>query len=243
MAQRECSSPGSTFRHSPDSEGNVSAAITSSIDPEHSSPANRSKFLTYRILRDLPFDGEQCGSDKVKRVLQASFTKPGIFDFHAQISTNLNILYLGSSVGTQFVRSLQKAAMSVEREVVRNAWNIWNENTHVSLTPHGGTISGLRVTGFLLNRTRDKLRNMAPNAGGGWLTYDVRELKRMVHQWRNVETIENNWGNPTSPCEINGDNNINSTNATSERFYPCEQKNFDVVVHQLAVRVLGLAWR
>ena len=128
--------------------------------------------------------------------------------------------------------------MPVDREVIRYAWGHFHENTHASLTPDNGTISGLRVTGFLLNKSKDKPRHMAPQGGGGWLTHDVREMKRKAHQWRHVKAIDGGKGQPTSPCEINSNTNtlINSTNTTSEaRVYPCEQKNFDVMVHQLAV--------
>jgi hypothetical protein len=206
-----------------------------------SRPTNRSKFLTYKILRGLPFYGEQCGSEN--RVFHKSFTNPGVLDFHTQIKTNLNILYIGSSVGTQFAQALQEAAMPVDREVIRYAWGHYHENTYVSLTPDNGTIFGLRVTGLFLHNAKDVPRKMAPMGGGGWLTHDVREMKRMAHQWRHVEAIDTGKGQPTSPCEINTSSNkntlINSTNITSETrmVYPCEQKNFDVVVHQLAVRL------
>jgi hypothetical protein len=72
--------------------------------------------------------------------------------------------------------------MPVDREVIRYAWGHFHENTHASLTPDNGTISGLRVTGFLLNKSKDKPRHMAPQGGGGWLTHDVREMKRKAHQ-------------------------------------------------------------
>ena len=245
------SAPSDTPSTSLSPSGSPSDAPTVSVSPSESPmpsdtnlappgrPTNRSKFLTYKILRGLPFYGEQCGSEN--RVFHKSFTNPGVLDFHTQIKTNLNILYIGSSVGTQFVQALQEAVMPVDREVIRYAWGHYHENTHVSLTPDNGTIFGLRVTGLFLHKTKDKPRNMAPMGGGGWLTHDVREMKRMAHQWRHVEAIDGGNGQPTSPCEINSNKNtlINSTNITSETrmVYPCEQKNFDVVVHQLAVRL------
>jgi hypothetical protein len=181
-------------------------------------------------------------------VLDESFKKPGILDFHTQVDTNLDILYVGSSVAMQFSQSFQDATQSIKRQVIRYAmrnirfeWKGMHENTHVSLTKGGGTVAGLRTTGLLLNNNRDKARFVAPRAGGGWFTSDVRELKRMVHKWMKVETLIG-CNLSSSPCEQS--HNVKkdpAINATSDTLYSCKEKNFDVVVHQLPVRIVALS--
>uniref|UniRef100_A0A7S2UQD4 Uncharacterized protein n=2 Tax=Attheya septentrionalis TaxID=420275 RepID=A0A7S2UQD4_9STRA len=208
------------------------------------------KFITFKVLRDLPFHGvvghDPYVCDIKNRAFHNSFTRPGVLDFHTRVKTNLNILYIGSSIGHQFARAFQEAAMSIDREVIRYAWWVrrQHENTHVALTPDNGTISGLRVTGLFTNMSKDVPKTMAPAGGGGWLTYDIREMKRMVHQWRPVKAIDTAWGKSTSPCEIetpannfshvNGTRNMTSS-AAKVNAYSCKQKDFDVVVHQLPV--------
>lgn len=192
------------------------------------------KFITYRIFQGLNLtEIETTVCDN--RGFHESLSKPGILDFHAQIKTNLNILYVGSSVGNQFTRSLSRAVMRTDRQIIRWSWNRGNENTQISLTPDGGTVAGIRVTGLFLKRGKDNKRSMAPQGGGGWLSHDVREMKRLVHQWRQVEPIDTGYGEPTSPCEVETKNANVTTNVTTGNPYPCEEKNFDIVVHQLPV--------
>jgi len=204
------------------------------------------KFLNYKIIKSasLPYKvkAPKCmdGVHNGIRVFDESFKEPGILDFDTQIETNLNILYVGSSIGDQLAQSLQGSSQTVKREVIRYAWKWYHENTHISLTSRGGTVSGLRVTGLMSNKNRDSPSNMAPMPGGGWLTYDVRELKRMVNQWQKIVSISGSSGQPTSPCEVLANKNIttNST-ASAESDFSCAQKNFDSVIHQFPVEWLG----
>ena len=207
----------------------------------------KKKFISFKILRNFPFNfgyGDldmKCLSGCVgadRETFQAG-KQPGVLDFNTQIRTNLNILYVGSSVGVQFAQGFEEASAPVARQVIRYAYGWWQENTFSSLTPDNGTISGIRVTGLFLKKTKDSSRYLSPHGGGGWLSYDVRELKRLAHQWRVIKSINTAFGEPTSPCEVNGDKNVTApallVNETVD--YPCEQKNFDVVVYQPAVRM------
>ena len=223
--------------------------------PRMNHPNNKDQFISYRILQNLTYHhgkSPDCRSSVYSRTFHPYLhQRSGILDFHTHIQTNLNILYVGSSVGMQFVEALQQATVSYNNsEIIRYSWGNYHENTIVSQTPHKGTVSGLRVTGLFLNKSRDKGKWVAPSGGGGWLTYDVREMKRLVHTWRHVESIDTAWGEATSPCETTLQTTTTNVEATNrgaanatddgnvtnrEQEYPCEEKDFDVVVHQLPV--------
>ena len=206
------------------------------------------KFISFKILRSFPFNFgykdlgfsvTYAGCTGPSRAIFQASTQTGVIDFNTQIKTNLNILYIGSSIGHQFAQGFEEASAPVDRQIVRYAYGNWQENTFSSLTPDNGTISGLRITGLFLNKMKDRLKNVSPHGGGGWLSYDVREMKRLAHSWRNITPINTAFGNRTSPCEIdNGNKNSNGValllNETID--YPCEQKDFDVVVYQPPVR-------
>ena len=225
---------------------------TFSIEKVQEDDASNKTFMTHELIhRDLPFDASSgkydnpataCGSSN--RIILKPFQDPGIFDFRTKVKTNLNILFIGSSVGHQFFKSFEKSANVVKSEVIRYSWGWYHTNTQISLTPDGGTIGVLRVTGMFSRGLKDKPRKMAPQGGGGWLGHDVRELRRMVNEWRPVESISTAWGAVTSPCEVkesNGTHFFNSTaNATSEIIYSCEEKNFDIAVLQIAVSFFDL---
>jgi len=95
------------------------------------------------------------------------------------------------------------------------------------------------VTGLMLEQRRNDRRGVAPNAGGGWLEYDVREMKRLMNHWRPVEAIVSGYGEGTSPCENNTSDSPNPATRSNETnsTYSCEQTDFDVVVHQFAVSI------
>ena len=225
---------------------------TFSIEKVQEDDASNKTFMTHELIhRDLPFDASSgkydnpataCGSSN--RIILKPFQDPGIFDFRTKVKTNLNILFIGSSVGHQFFKSFENSANVVKNEVIRYSWGWYHRNTEISLTPDGGTIGVLRVTGMFSRGLKDKPRKMAPIGGGGWLGHDVRELRRMVNEWRPVESISTAWGAVTSPCEVkesNGTHFFNSTaNATSEIIYSCEEKNFDIAVLQIAVSFFDL---
>lgn len=204
------------------------------ISEAKSAKKNR-KFISYQILKNLTYHHGKladCRMRGVRTFHPYLHERSGMLDFHTHIKTNLNMLYIGSSIGKQFFEALQSATISYDEnstEVIRHSWGEYHENTFISQTPDGGTLSSLRVTGLFLNKERDNKRHVAPNAGGGWLSYDVREMKRLVHTWRHVESISSAYGNQTSPCETSPGIDVDSGRAD----YPCEEKDFDVVVHQL----------
>ena len=234
-------------------------------DPPPDSDSNKFIITKKFIHRDLPFNASSgiyndpattCGRERTRIVLKP-FKDPGIFDFHTTVQTNLNILFVGSSIGVQFFTSFEKSANIVKSEVIRYGQGIrYRSNTQISLTPNGGTVGVLRVTGMFSMKNKDERQKMAPSAGGGWLTHDVRELRRMVNEWRPLESINSGFETATSPCEVevevevknsNVTHSLNSTNSASTAssnsnatskdkiIYSCEEKSFDIVVHQIAV--------
>ena len=210
----------------------------------------RKQLMTHEFIhRELPFDvssgkydpASRCSvsTRRIPRIVLKPFQDPGLFDFHTKVKTNLNILFIGSSVGHQFFKSFEKSANVVKSEVIRYSYGWYHTNTQISLTPDGGTIGVLRVTGMFSRGLKDRPRKMAPRAGGGWLGHDVRELRRMVNEWRPVESISTAFGAVTSPCEFktsNGTHFFNSTaNTTSKIIHSCKEKSFDIAVLQIAV--------
>ena len=207
---------------------------------ESSSTKRNKKFISYELVKDLPFRKVydvvgQCDGDDF--MLPEPFQAPGLLDFSTLIDTNLNILYVGDSVGMQFTQILQEATHPIKREVIRYSYCCFHENSYMALTPSGGTVAGVRVTGLMTNKTRDKIRWCPPTGGGGWQSRDIREMKRLVHHWRPTKTIDNILSLGQSPCEegeVQAKVNENATFPSKEE-YPCEEQGFDVVVHQFAV--------
>ena len=191
------------------------------------------KFISYKLVKDLPFlnvyDPLVCSN----HIFTEPFKEPGIMDFHMSIDTNLNIMFVGDSVSTQFAQLLQEATHPIKRQTIRYAWGNMHEGSHIAATPANGTVASIRVTGLMLHKTRDKARWMAPNGGGGWNASDIREMKRLIHQWRPVHTNVGMF-RKESFCERQQESvNMSYTSSTDE--YSCEQNDFDVVVHQFSV--------
>jgi len=211
------------------------------------------KFMTHEVIRrDFRFEPSTGTYDNLGavgdggvgicngRFVSKPFRNSGVFDFYSKVKTNLNIVFIGSSIGHQFFRGFEKSSNIVKNEIIRYAWGHYHTNTEISLTPDGGRIGVLRVTGMFSKKNRNKSRKMAPSGGGGWLDHDIRELRRMANEWRTYESIDGAHGGPTSPCEAKTKTNsthfFNHTiNAFSEYFYSCEEKNFDIAVVQVAV--------
>ena len=162
-------------------------------------------------------------------MLSEPFQAPGLFDFSTLIDTNLNILYVGDSVGMQFSQILQEATHPINRETIRYSYGNVHENTHIALTPSGGTVAGTRVTGLMTNKSRDRARWLPNKGGGGWQT------KRLIRHWRPTETIYHVYNLGRSPCEKGDVEGAENATFPSKEEYPCEEKDFDVVVHQFAV--------
>ena len=210
------------------------------------------KFITYKLIRNLPFNfgygdikmfthyGSPCsGPDRGK--FQAG-ALPGVLDFNTQIKTNLNIIYVGSSIAHQFAQGFEEACTPVKRQVTRFASNKrgwYQENVVSSLTPYNGTMSCLRITGLFLKNGMEKFHSLAPNGGGGWLSSDVRQLKQLAHQWRKVNSTNSALRNIPTACErdhgADDKNNavpVQLNGTIDNQQEECEEKNFDVVVYQ-----------
>mmetsp|Transcript_25523 Transcript_25523/g.58883 ORF Transcript_25523/g.58883 Transcript_25523/m.58883 type:complete len:291 (+) Transcript_25523:119-991(+) len=199
---------------------------------------NMTKYITYEVVKGLQYrakyDPAYMGKCFAKdRVFHNSFQKKGVLDFHTLIETNLNILFVGDSVGLQFAHAFQEAAQPSEFEVIRYQKGK-RANSDVALVKGGGTISDLRISGMMSHKNEGKIEYMAPGKGGGWFEHDVIELKRISHTWRQVKSLKKEQVE-ISPCKISLPKHI-SADATAKSSNQCKQKDFDVVVHQLPVR-------
>jgi len=244
-----------------DEDTNSSIATTTSTDTsaingttykppplEESSTERDKKFISYKIVKDLPlravYDvvGEACNAEK-GFMLSEPFQAPGLLDFSTLIDTNLNILYVGDSVAQQFAQVLQEATHPIKRETIRYTYGNVHESTHIALTPSGGTVAGTRVTGPMINITRDEYKWFYPQGGGGWHSRDIREMKRLIRHWRPTETIFHVYNLGRSPCEKGDVEGAENATFPSKEEYPCEEQDFDVVVHQFAVSRLFVIFR
>ena len=205
------------------------------------------KFLSYQILRNYPFnqtyveDYTRCDGNERALLNDTFFMQPGMLDFNTLVDTNLNILYVGSSVGMQFAQGFQEATKSVKRQVIRNArrnirfeWKGYHENTHISQTVDGGTVGALRTTGLLLTESKGRTNKVAPRRGGGWIESDARELKRLAHTWRHVDSLMG-YEQSRSSCENPELLDSRRNNTTVDTSDQCEEENLDVIVHQIPV--------
>jgi hypothetical protein len=155
-------------------------------------PAAQGKFITFELIQNdeeynYTFDPIKlrCRKDTAARTPLPIPSEVGVTDFRTRVQTNLNILYLGDSVGTQFAQSFQDAAGAKHAQTIRYAWGP-HKLSHIARVKGGGTVAGLRVTGFFLKKWMNALRRVAPYPGGGWLEYDVTEMKRLLHHWRKI---------------------------------------------------------
>jgi len=144
----------------------------------------------------------------------------------------------------QLSQGFQEATHSAKREVVRYAmrnirfdWKGMHENTHISQTVDGGTVGALRLTGLFEEKGRDYVHDVAPRQGGGWFSSDAREMKRMVHTWKELNSLVG-YAPSNSTCEVEVKNDELVQNGTSESITTCDQKNFDVLVYQIPVRLM-----
>ena len=201
------------------------------------------KFLSYQILRNFPFnqtyveDYTRCDGNDRALLNDTFFMQPGMLDFNTLVDTNLNILYVGSSVGMQFAQGFQEATKAIKRQVIRYAsrsWKGYHENTYISQTVDGGTVGALRITGLLLTESKGRTNQVAPREGGGWIESDARELKRLAHTWRHVDTLMG-YDQSRSSCENPELLDSRRNNTTVDTSDQCEEENLDVIVHQIPV--------
>jgi hypothetical protein len=220
---------------------------TNILSPLKESITKRNKtFISYELVKDLPLQLVydvigKCDSDNF--MLPEPFQAPGLLDFSTLIDTNLNILYVGDSVSMQFAQILQEATHPINRETIRYSYGDTHENTYIALTPSGGTVAATRVTGLMTNKSRDKYKWLPPKGGGGWQTRDIREMKRLIRHWRPTETINHVYHRGRSPCEEGDVQGAENATFPSKEEYPCEEQDFDVVVHQFAVSRLFVIFR
>lgn len=224
------------------------------------------KFITYELIQNdeeynYTFDPMKLRCKReVRRAPLPIPSEVGVTDFRTRVKTNLNILYMGDSVGTQFVQSFQDAAGAKHTQTIRYAWGL-HKLSHIARVEGGGKVAGLRVTGFFLEEWMNVIWRVAPSPGGGWLENDVRELKRLVHQWRKIVPLKNavdfhqqnyqgeedyytytesdSMDKNTDVVEDVHDQKLSPTSSvsSSDSNSTCsccqhDEKNFDVVVHQ-----------
>mmetsp|Transcript_3185 Transcript_3185/g.4904 ORF Transcript_3185/g.4904 Transcript_3185/m.4904 type:complete len:542 (-) Transcript_3185:80-1705(-) len=253
IAQTNRLNNGVNKDHDTSTTSNSSTAIRPPLVEESANKRNK-KFISYELVKDLPLravydimENDQLSCHDESGFLPEPFQAPGLLDFSTLIDTNLNILYVGDSVGVQFTQILQEATHPIKRETIRYAWKAPHENSHIALTPSGGTVAGTRVTGLMTNTSRNVHRWLPNSAGGGWLTRDVREMKRLNRHWRPTETVSYKFGRGRSPCEEGEVEGAENATFPSKEEYPCEEQDFDVVVHQFAPGwqpnfVKGISW-
>ena len=131
--------------------------------------------------------------------------KPSLFDFTTSISTNLNLLFMGDSVGVQFAQGMdealgvnatmelkeQKPLIQEERQVLKYEWG--NHEAITISKPSkggGGIMATYRINGFLSHRRKkDWSPNVPPNinAFGSWMPQDVDMLYNSS-LWGHIKT-------------------------------------------------------
>ena len=60
-------------------------------------------------------------------------------------------------------------------------------------------------------------------------------MKRLNRHWRQTEDVAGKFGRGRSPCEEGEVEGAENATFPSKEEYPCEEQDFDVVVHQFAV--------
>jgi hypothetical protein len=223
--------------------GNDDHQVTNNHAHNNSNKQHEEKYITYKLIQggadyNFTFDPNRnpCKGDPNRTILPILHEK-GVTDFRAVIETNLNIAYIGDSVGMQFSQSFQDAAGATSAQVIRYAWGWWHKFSHIAKVRGGGTVAGMRLTGPFLKDLKDCPEKATPRGGGGWLEYDLREMKRLLHQWRNVTSLRNAYAkhnNKGMSCAGN-ERSIGEGGTASRKFADeeCKEEDFDVLVYQL----------
>lgn len=122
------------------------------------------------------------------------YETPGVLDFRTRIETDLNILFMGDSVGIQFSQAFEGAAGGYDRKVFRETasyeleeYEVHCEGLHSSPTNDGGWIAGWRITGMLRREGEDKPLPNEP--GGGWVREDITVLADHMRAYRDADSI------------------------------------------------------
>jgi hypothetical protein len=226
-----------------------SKVLTKKATMKQKQQQQQPKFIRYKLVRGLAYNytNDPCPyfclneSDRARLPI---LEQEGVADFHLEVETNLNIVYIGDSVSVQFVQSLQEAAGALIHsgdvlQVIR--YGFWKHKvSHVARVKGGGTIGGIRVTGWFRNSTMNIADGIMPNGGGGWMESDVREMKRLVHRWHDVKTLDRK-EESNSPCEeeksslfATSSNSTTSPEWMGKEDDGCIEQDFDIAVHQFA---------
>jgi hypothetical protein len=100
----------------------------------------------------------------------------GLLDYSTQVTTDLNVIFMGDSISMQYGQAFEEAAGASRqhRSVLRYSWGR-HEGLHVAAPVRGGgVVAGWRITGIM---SRDRENMELPNAkGGGWKRSDAHNL-------------------------------------------------------------------
>jgi hypothetical protein len=176
-------------------------------DPNSSSHLSRQRISyqlrPYNVTNVEPNFGDpyQCRDIKKRHMRRrfepsAVYTTPGVFDFVPLIETDLNILFMGDSVGIQFSQAFEGAVGGYNRSVIRETsfyelegYDVHLEGLHSAPTTGGGWIAGWRITGML--RQDGEGKPLPNEPGGGWWKEDAVALAdHMYQQGRSKSRVE-----------------------------------------------------
>jgi RES domain-containing protein len=152
-------------------------------------------FLNYQLHRNRPYNitfGQytKCtlgitynkwGRKPVERVALAP-TFQSLLKLTTSIQTNLKLIVLGDSVGTQFFQLLEEAMGATWDDVTlyKFAWGAHESVSIAAPIQGGGVVAGFRMTGMFL---KQGLGKPPPNAkGGGWLLEHTQLLLNHTYQ-------------------------------------------------------------
>jgi hypothetical protein len=180
--------------------------------PQHPPPP---LFLNYQLHRDRPYNitfgqytkctlgitTNKWGRKPVERVALAP-TFQSLLNVTTSIQTNLKLLVLGDSVGTQFFQLLEEAMGATWDDVTmyKFAWGAHESVSIAAPIQGGGVVAGFRMTGMFLQQGLGK---PPPNAkGGGWLLEDTQLLLNHTYHYDPISTITTDHHQQTTTTTI-----------------------------------------
>ena len=201
------------------------------------------KFIRYSLVQGLAynFTHDPCKTfcrNETNRKSMPILQQNGVADFNVQMETNLNIIYLGDGVGSQFSQALQEAANATDIQVVRYDSGGVRKISHVAKLSGGGTIAGLQVTGWFHEYGKNYIDGLMPHDGGGFMETDVSEMKRLAYKWH-ITTAEHGGSDPDAiiPFERfcdESEGEKEDSDPSGTLYTDCTEQNFDAAVHQLS---------
>ncbi len=212
-----------------------------SSNNQNTQPNNHKHHISYKVIRNLPFNNTfdtfyKCDQNKRKSTSK-KFNLFNTFDFQIQLTTSYHILFMGDSVAIQMSQAFQEASgikVDDERFVLRYSWRD-HEGLHIAASPlknrmmnsdgefgnfagngdgrGGGVVAGWRITGLLQERQRNNDYQMPPTPGGGWMEIDWRNIKRALHFI--TPKNQNNDTDVAKSSVTNSTNHITTTSSSS----------------------------